>query len=174
MAKKKTEIKKRDNKDLTGFFGMEPAASAIQASGFDIHEEMETIIRWSRDADPKVSLPALKHLRTVLKEIAVANGMFGTVQQTRKADNGEQSVQQTISTHTLLSNLRKENEQQATEFFQATGNHETFLPLEEQHPSKEPEKFFSQDSQDKGSRGPGPGAGPGGADEGGLRDPEDV
>jgi hypothetical protein len=112
MSKNGKITKANAPKDLgvSGFFGLDPISSAIRASRFDVQEEIETIISLVRDADPKVQLPALKHLRTVLKEVAAANGLFGTVQETRSMDTGQQKVSSTLSTQTLLSNLRKENE----------------------------------------------------------------
>ena len=172
MSKKKSL--KKPEQGLTQFFGANAASSAVRASGFDIHEEIETIIGWARDADPKVSLPALKHLRSVLKEIAVADGMFGTVQETRKTEEGNNSVQQTVSTHALLSNLREDNEKQATEFFQKK-THEVHLPLEEQHPSPDPEVFFDGSSDSNpSSPGGGPDANPGSGCRASFSDPEDV
>mgnify|MGYP003143144186 CR=1 FL=1 len=95
---------------VSGFFGLDPVSSAIRASRFDVQEEIEILITLARDADPKVQLPAIKHLRSVLKEVATANGLFGTVQETRSVDSGTQKVSSTLSTQTLLSNLQKENE----------------------------------------------------------------
>ena len=112
MPKNGKITKAKAPKDLgvSGFFGLDPVSSAIRASRFDVQEEIEILITLARDADPKVQLPALKHLRSVLKEVATANGMFGTVQETRSVDSGEQKVSSTLSTQTLLSNLKKENE----------------------------------------------------------------
>ena len=106
------KIKKANRKQdhgVCGFFGIDPINDAIRASRFDVQEEIESIITLARDSDPKVSLPALKHLRTVLKEVATANGLLGTVQQTKSVENEGQKLTSTVSTHTLLSNLMKEN-----------------------------------------------------------------
>ena len=112
MSKNGKITKANAPKDLgvSGFFGLDPVSSAIKASRFDVQEEIEILITLVRDADPKVQLPALKHLRTVLKEVATANGLFGTVQETRSVDSGDQKISSTLSTQTLLSNLKKENE----------------------------------------------------------------
>tara|TARA_Y100001963_G_C6788389_1_gene454172 strand:+ start:928 stop:1299 length:372 start_codon:yes stop_codon:yes gene_type:complete len=80
---------------------------ALRRSDFDVHEEIETIIRHVRDPDPKVSLSALKQFRSVMKEIVGMNGMIATAQQTVAEDG---SVTQTVSTSGLLQDLRKENE----------------------------------------------------------------
>tara|TARA_R100000995_G_scaffold79374_1_gene50407 strand:+ start:487 stop:987 length:501 start_codon:yes stop_codon:yes gene_type:complete len=104
------KISKQKDEGVLAFFGMDPVSDAIQASRFDVQEEIETLITWARDSDPKVSLPALKHLRSVLREVAQANGLFGTVQQTKSVEDQGQTLTSTVSTHTLLSNLTKENE----------------------------------------------------------------
>lgn len=49
---------------------------ALQASGFDIQEEMETLVRHFRDDDPQVSLRAHARLRSVLREVATASGLI--------------------------------------------------------------------------------------------------
>ena len=85
---------------VLGFYGVNGLDIALRRSDFDVHEEIETIIRHVRDPDPKVSLSALK-------EIVGMNGMIATAQQTVIGDG---PVIQTVSTSGLLSDLRKENE----------------------------------------------------------------
>ena len=115
MAKGKIKKVTKPDPGVASFFGIEPISDAMRASRFDVHEEIETLIAWARDSDPKVSLPALKQLRTVMKDIAAANGLFGKVQQTRSVEGETQKVTSTVSTHALLSNLRKENEHDKTQ-----------------------------------------------------------
>jgi len=91
---------------ITSFYGLDGAASALQASNFDLMEEMSTIIQHSRDPDPKVSLAALKQFRSVMKEITNNNGMFATIQQTEMID---ENTSRTMSSSTLLTNLRNQN-----------------------------------------------------------------
>jgi hypothetical protein len=110
MAKRKAITKK--DRGVAGFFGTGPLENAIRGSRFDVQEEMEILIRLSRDPDPKVALPALKQFRSVLKEIASVNGMFGSLQQTKKLEGDYEVVEQKVSTNTLLTNLRKDNEQE--------------------------------------------------------------
>ena len=105
-----TKAKSNEDKGVLAFFGIDPVSDGIRASRFDVQEEIETLITWARDSDPKVSLPALKHLRSVLKEVAQANGLFGTVQQTKSVEDQGQKLTSTVSTHALISNLTKENE----------------------------------------------------------------
>lgn len=91
---------------ITSFYGLSGAAAAIKASSFDLMEEMNTIIQHARDPDPKVSLAALKQFRSVMKEITNNNGMFATIQQTEMIS---ENVSRTMSSSTLLSNLRNQN-----------------------------------------------------------------
>lgn len=61
---------------LTSFFQSEAVGGALHASGFDIQEEMETLVRHFRDNDPQVSLRAHSRLRSVLREVATASGLI--------------------------------------------------------------------------------------------------
>jgi len=61
---------------LTSFFQSESVGGALQASGFDIQEEMETLVRHFRDNDPQVSLRAHARLRHVLNQVALASGLI--------------------------------------------------------------------------------------------------
>ena len=92
---------------ITSFYGLDGAAAALAASSFDLMEEMSTIIQHARDPDPKVSLAALKQFRSVMKEITNNNGMFATIQQTEVVN---ENVSRTMSSSTLLSNLRNQND----------------------------------------------------------------
>jgi len=93
---------------ITSFYGLDGAAAAIKASTFDIMEEMNTIIQHVRDPDPKVSLPALRQFRSVMKEVIGANGMIGIVQQTETLPNS--NISRTMSSSTLLTSLRNQND----------------------------------------------------------------
>jgi len=92
---------------ITSFYGLDGAAAAIKASTFDVMEELNTIIQHVRVPDPKVSLPALRQFRGVMKEIVSANGMIGTVKQTETIPDS--NVSRTMSSSTLLTNLRNKN-----------------------------------------------------------------
>ena len=61
---------------LTSFFQSEAVGGALHASGFDIQEEMETLVRHFRDNDPQVSLRAHSRLRSVLNQVALASGLI--------------------------------------------------------------------------------------------------
>ena len=119
-------ITKKD-RGIAGFFGTGPLESAIRGSRFDVQEEMEILIGLARDPDPKVALPALRQFRAVLKEIATINSMLGSVQQTKKIEGHNEVVEQKVSTSTLLTNLRKDNEQDDPE---EDPPHEIHRPLD--------------------------------------------
>lgn len=61
---------------VLSFFGSAGIESAMAATGFDVQEEMEVLIRHFRDPDPKVSLRAHGRLRSVIKEVASASGLL--------------------------------------------------------------------------------------------------
>ena len=65
-----------DQNPLTSFFQSEAVGGALHASGFDIQEEMETLVRHFRDNDPQVSLRAHARLRHVLNQVALASGLI--------------------------------------------------------------------------------------------------
>ena len=67
---------KQNYNPLTSFFQSESVGGALQASGFDIQEEMETLVRHFRDNDPQVSLRAHARLRHVLNQVALASGLI--------------------------------------------------------------------------------------------------
>ena len=107
--KNKNEIIKPQPEDaVLGFFSTEGANSGIQASAFDAREEMEITLRHARDPDPKISLAGLRHFRTILKDIANANGLVGSIQEVRenKSEDGT-TVKQVVSTNALLSRLQE-------------------------------------------------------------------
>lgn len=109
MKNKKNEIVKPEPQDaVLGFFSTEGANSGIQASAFDAREEMEITLRHARDPDPKISLAGLRHFRTILKDVANANGLVGSIQEVRenKSEDGT-TVKQVVSTNALLSRLQE-------------------------------------------------------------------
>jgi hypothetical protein len=93
---------------ITSFYGLNGAAAAIKASDFDIMEEVTTVIQLTRDPDPKVALPALRHFRILMKELVSANGMIGTITQTETLP--ESNVSRSMSSSALLTNLRSQND----------------------------------------------------------------
>ena len=103
------KIQKTTSEDvITSFYGLDGAAAAIKASDFDVMEEITSVIQLTRDPDPKVALPALRHFRILMKELVAANGMIGTVTQTETLP--ESNVSRSMSSSALLTNLRSQND----------------------------------------------------------------
>jgi len=93
---------------IVGFFSMEGAAQGILASRFDAREEMEITVRHARDPDPKISLAGLRHLRSILKDVATANGIVGSMSEVRESTGEDGSkVRQVVSTNKLISRIKE-------------------------------------------------------------------
>jgi hypothetical protein len=93
---------------VTGFYVADGFTDAVRASDFDITEEVSTLIGHVRHPDPKVSLAALRHWRTLLKEIATANGYLGVASQEMVTDNSGTRLTQRVS-QGLLSRITTRN-----------------------------------------------------------------
>jgi hypothetical protein len=109
IKKKVGEVVKSTPDDaVVGFFSMDGAAAGIQASMFDVKEEVETTIQHIRDADAKISLAGLRHFRTIMKDVAQANGLVGKVSEVHNATNPDGTpVRRVLSTQTLLHRLQE-------------------------------------------------------------------
>ena len=103
--------------DITSFYGMDGFNLSLKASQFDVMEEMNTIIQLIRDPDPKVSLPALKHFRSVMKEVATTNGLIGNVEQSISYNDQDRNanVRQSVTSQKLLNNMKEHNERREQE-----------------------------------------------------------
>ena len=109
IKKKVGEVVKSTPDDaVVGFFSMDGAAAGINASMFDVKEEVETTIQHIRDADAKISLAGLRHFRTIMKDVAQANGLVGKVSEVHSATNPDGTpVRRVLSTQTLLHRLQE-------------------------------------------------------------------
>ena len=98
--------------DIASFYGLDSFNIAVKASNFDVLEEVNTIIQLIRDPDPKVALPALKHFRTILKDVATTNGVIGNVEQSIRYDDKDQNaiVRQSVTSQKLLNTMKEHNE----------------------------------------------------------------
>ena len=121
---------------ITSFYGLNGAAAAIKASDFDVMEEITTVIQLTRDPDPKVALPALRHFRILMKELVAANGMIGTVTQTETLP--ESNVSRSMSSSALLTNLRNQNDKIEDQNNQEK-NHKILTPKNSSQESKDSE-----------------------------------
>lgn len=95
---------------VLGFYAIDGVDAAIKGSAFDVDEEVRTIIRHIRDKDPKVSLAALRHFRSVVKEVVQANGIIGSFQQTQIVPGEEGSMRRVMTTRSILSRMQDTNE----------------------------------------------------------------
>jgi hypothetical protein len=105
----KGQIKKPEpDEAIVGFFTMDGAAQGLLASRFDAREEMEITLRHARDPDPKISLAGLRHLRSILKDVATANGIVGSMSEVRETTGEDGSkVRQVVSTNKLINRIKE-------------------------------------------------------------------
>ena len=94
---------------LTSFFAGDDVGGALQASGFDIHEEMETLVRHFRDTDPNISLRAHSRLRHVLREVAQASGLIQRQFAEATETHEGRKVKISIETNKLVARMNQEN-----------------------------------------------------------------
>tara|TARA_R100000234_G_scaffold45120_1_gene26935 strand:- start:9726 stop:10130 length:405 start_codon:yes stop_codon:yes gene_type:complete len=116
---------------LPSFYNLDAFNVAVKASDFDIFEEVDILVSHMRDPDPKVSLPALKHFRSIMKDVAQSNGLISNVHRSLSIDDEKGKIieQKITTTQSLLSNLEEDNrkENQRTDTEEGKRNKE-FLP----------------------------------------------
>ena len=107
MSKGKIQLPPADDA-IVGFFSMDGAAQGLLSSRFAAREEMEITLRHARDPDPKISLAGLRHLRSILKDVATANGIVGSMSEVRETTGEDGSkVRQVVSTNKLISRIKE-------------------------------------------------------------------
>ncbi len=94
---------------LTSFFQSDTVGGALKASGFDVAEEMETLIRHFRDTDPNVSLRAHARLRHVLREVAQVSGLIQRQSAEAIETHEGRKVKVSFETSKLVSRINQEN-----------------------------------------------------------------
>lgn len=100
---------KQPQDPLTSFFASDTVGGALKASGFDIHEEMETLVRHFRDTDPNVSLRAHARLRHVLREVAQASGLIQRQSAEAIETHEGRKVKVSFETNKLVARINQEN-----------------------------------------------------------------
>lgn len=105
-----TLVETRPEDAVLGFYAPTGAALALEKQQFDIAEEFERIIGHARDPDPKVSLAALRHFRTVLKDVAVSGGLAGTARQSLTVTGDGNEVREVVATRTIMGRLSGQKE----------------------------------------------------------------
>ena len=93
---------------LTSFFQSDTVGGALKASGFDVAEEMETLIRHFRDTDPNVSLRAHARLRHVLREVAQASGLIQRQSAEAIETHEGRKVKVSFETNKLVARINQE------------------------------------------------------------------
>lgn len=91
---------------IRSYFGLDGVALALKASQWEVREEVERLVEFSRDSDPKVAMQAMKQLRGVVRETAEINGII----QSRNAEITHVEGNQTVkisSTSKLVQSLQE-------------------------------------------------------------------
>ena len=95
-----------DSECIRVFFGLNGVALGLRSTGWETREEVERLVGFSRDPDPKVAMAAMKQLRGVVRETAEINGII----QNRNAEvihtEGNQTVKLS-STSKIVQSLQE-------------------------------------------------------------------
>ena len=97
---------KSGDETIRSYFGLDGVAFALKASGWEVREEVERLVEFSRDPDPKVAMAAMKQLRGVVRETAEINGII----QSRNAEITHVEGNQTVkisATSKLVQSLQE-------------------------------------------------------------------
>lgn len=91
---------------IRSYFGLDGVSLALRASNWEVGEEVERLVEFSRDPDPKVAMQAMKQLRGVVRETAEINGII----QSRNAEITHTDGNQTVkvsSTSKIVQSLKE-------------------------------------------------------------------
>ncbi len=91
---------------IRSYFGLDGVALALKSSNWEVREEVERLVEFSRDPDPKVAMQAMKQLRGVVRETAEINGII----QSRNAEITHTDGNQTVkvsSTSKIVQSLKE-------------------------------------------------------------------
>jgi hypothetical protein len=91
---------------IRAYFGLDGVALALQSSNWEVREEVDRLVEFSRDPDPKVAMQAMKQLRGVVRETAEINGII----QNRNAEITHTDGNQTVkvsSTSKIVQSLKE-------------------------------------------------------------------
>lgn len=104
---KKIERARPDDEEIRAFFGLDGVALGLRSTGWEAREEVERLVGFSRDPDPKVAMTAMKQLRGVVRETAEINGIISNQNAEITHTEGNQTVK--ISASTKLVQSMKES-----------------------------------------------------------------
>ena len=91
---------------IRSYFGLDGVALALKGSGWEVREEIERLVEFSRDSDPKVAMQAMKQLRGVVRETAEINGIIRSQNAEITHVEGNQTVK-ISATSKLVQSLQE-------------------------------------------------------------------
>lgn len=91
---------------IRSYFGLDGVALALKTSGWEVREEVERLVEFSRDPDPKVAMAAMKQLRGVVRETAEINGIIRSQNAEITHVEGNQTVK-ISATSKLVQSLQE-------------------------------------------------------------------
>lgn len=103
---KSIERARPDDEEIRAFFGMSGVALGLRQTGWETREEVERLVGFSRDPDPKVAMQAMKQLRGVVRETAEINGIIRSQNAEITHTEGNQTVK-ISATSKLVQSLQE-------------------------------------------------------------------
>ena len=91
---------------IRSYFGLDGVALALKSSNWEVREEVERLVEFSRDPDPKVAMAAMKQLRGVVRETAEINGIIRSQNAEITHVDGNQTVK-ISATSKLVQSLQE-------------------------------------------------------------------
>ena len=91
---------------IRSYFGLDGVALALRSSNWEVREEVERLVEFSRDPDPKVAMAAMKQLRGVVRETAEINGIIASQNAEITHVEGNQTVK-ISATSKLVQSLQE-------------------------------------------------------------------
>lgn len=88
---------------IRSYFGLDGVALALQQSNWEVREEVERLVEFSRDSDPKIAMAAMKQLRGVVRETAEINGIIQNQNAEITHSEGNQTVKISASAKLVQS-----------------------------------------------------------------------
>lgn len=91
---------------IRSYFSLDGVALALRSSNWEVREEVERLVEFSRDPDPKVAMAAMKQLRGVVRETAEINGIIASQNAEITHQDGDRVVKISASAK-LVQSLRE-------------------------------------------------------------------
>lgn len=91
---------------IRSYFSLDGVALALRSSNWEVREEVERLVEFSRDSDPKVAMAAMKQLRGVVRETAEINGIIANQNAEITHQDGDRVVKISASAK-LVQSLRE-------------------------------------------------------------------